>query len=189
MNSKLLIHIIKEIETTENTIVLEEYITDLFVYTKQKNNNTLYRKDDNKLYSVDDSSKNIVPISLDHRQKQIGQIKDLFSNFDVQHKPQKNSRKVVISGSGAMVTISGEVRISTYPNIEDTTNLDAYKLLNKSSLIEIDMKNNEITDYACIDVNIQGKKTKNKTTIKSIETLTRDINRYDYLLNYSTNQL
>ncbi len=187
MESKVLIHIIKEIETTESTTQVEEFITDLFVYTKQKDNDVFYRKDENKMYAVNKIAKNITPISLDQRQQQADQFKKLFSQIDVQHKAEENSRSISIDGKGNIVTISGEVKISKFPNLEHTANIAAYKLLSKSALVDIDMENNEITDFVDININVQGKRIKNKTVIKNIEVLTTDINRYDYLLNYSVN--
>ncbi|WP_109097185.1 hypothetical protein [Aquimarina sp. AU58] len=187
MESKVLIHIIKEIETVENTIQVEEFITDLFVFTKQKDNDVFYRKDKDKLYAVNKIAKNITPISLDQRQQQVNQFKKLFSEIDVREKEENESRKVFIEGKGNMVVLSGEVKISKFPDLEHTANLGAYTLLSKSALVDIDMKNNEITNYADININVQGKRIKNKTVIKNIEVLTTDINRYDYLLNYSVN--
>ncbi|WP_438425946.1 hypothetical protein [Aquimarina macrocephali] len=187
MESKVLIHIIKEIETVENTIQVEEFITDLFVFTKQKNNDVFYRKDEDKIYAVNETSKNITLISLDQRQQQADQFKKLFSQIDVQHKAEENSRSISIDGKGNVVTISGEVKISKFPDLEHTANIAAYKLLSKSALVDIDMENNEITDFVDIDINVQGQRIKNKTVIKNIEVLTTDINRYDYLLNYSVN--
>ncbi|WP_074406951.1 MULTISPECIES: hypothetical protein [Aquimarina] len=187
MESKVLIHITKEIETVEDTIQIEEFITDLFVYTKQKDNDVFYRKDEDKMYTVNEISKNVTYISLDERQQQIDQFRKLFSQIDIRKKEEKESRKIFIEGKGNMVVLSGEVKISKFPDIENTANLGAYKLLNKSALVDIDIENNEITDYADINVNIQGKRIKSKTVIKNIEVLTTDINRYDYLLNYSVN--
>jgi hypothetical protein len=168
-------------------VQVEEFITDLFVFTKQKDNDVFYRKDEDKIYAVNEASKNMNLISLDHRQQQADQFKKLFSQIDVQHNTEENSRSVIIDGKGNVVTISGEVKISKFPDLENTANLGAYKLLSKSSLVDIDMENNEITDYVDININVQGQRIKNKTVIKNIEVLTIDINRYDYLLNYSVN--
>ncbi|WP_025742641.1 hypothetical protein [Aquimarina pacifica] len=188
MKSELLIQITKEIETPEKTVQLEEYVTDLFVYTKQKDNTILYRKDKDELYTIDETLKILTPISLEVQKQNVAQFKKLISKLDTrEEKKEKENRKILIEGKGNLVVLSGEVNISKFPILENSANLNAYKFSCKSSVIDIDINPNEILDYSSVIINVQGKKIINKTVVKEIKIIEEDINRYDYVLDYSIN--
>ncbi len=187
MKSTLLIHVIKEIETPEKTVQIEEFITDLFVYTKQDDNDVFYHKSKNQMYAIDSISQKVSPISLNFREQQAKQLKKMFHQIDVRNEKGTEGRKVFIEGRGNMAVLNGEVKVSTFKGIENTANKEAYDLLSQSSLVNIDIEKNEVTQYVNVDINIQGKRVVNKTTIKNISILDQDINRYDYLLGYPVN--
>lgn len=187
MKSKLLIHIVKEIETAESKIQIEEFITNLFVYTKQNCSTVLYLKNTNKIYTVNETLKKLAPITLEDRKLQTNQFKNLFSQINVSNKEEGQARKIFIEGNGNNIKLSGEVKISKFQALQNSANLASHKLLSETSLVDINIDNNEIPDYVNIDINIQGQKIKNRTKIKNIKVLTNDINRYDYVLNYSIN--
>ena len=188
MNSNILIHLTKEVETSDNKFLIDEYLTDLYVYTKQfGNSDILYLKEKNELFIIDYSAKSLKRVSLKNQQEQMLKFKEMFYRIEATKKQKDMKRIVEIEGKGVNVSLEGTAYVSNFQEIEHTAHWEAYNLLNTTAMINIEIDREEVLASIEIDINLQGKIIKNKTTITELKAITSDVKKYDYLLKYRIN--
>lgn len=188
MKSNILIHITKETEIQEKKIILHEYITDLFTYTTTPKLNLLFRKDTNKLYSVNEEEKELMEFKVNEQQlNQINQLKTMISSIDIKESEIEGKKKFTIEGKGDAIILNGEVVTTKVKGLGETVNHLAFQNAQQSSLFEINLGVDELIENSLVIMNIQGQEVQTKSTITDILVKEDNINEFDHIYNFQIN--
>ncbi|HYG40323.1 MAG TPA: hypothetical protein VD908_16960 [Cytophagales bacterium] len=188
MKSNILIHITKESEIQGKKIVSDEYITDLFVYTKMPKVSLLFRKDTKKLYTVDEEQKKLIETKTNDLQvSQIRQVKSMIMTMDIQESEVGEKKKYKIEGKGNSIAINGEVMTIRIKGLEETINHLVYQDTKKTSLFELSLEEDELIENSFLTMNIQGNAVQSKTITTSIRVIENNRNEFDHIYNYHLN--
>lgn len=182
-----LIKVTKLNEVQDKEVLSEEYISDLYVFTKTPKMDLLFRKDTMKLYQVDDTLECLLEVKEDVEQiRQIEQLKKMFLNIDIKkNKINEKEFQYIIEGKGNSVTLNAEMYTSIYEELKNTASHDSFLLSQKSSLVDINLLPSELIKESFFSMNIQGNIVTTKSTLKTIDLIYNNTSKYDYLLEYS----
>jgi len=186
MNSKILIRVTKESEIQEKKLVSEEYITDLYIYTKTPKLNLLYRKDTNKLYTINEEGKKLIEMQKNESKiAQINQLKNMISTVNIEESVLDKKKEYTIEGKGNTVTFNAKITTLIMEEISKTINYESYKKSQEEALFDLNLPSNELIENSTFNLNVQGSNIQTKTVIKNIDIIKENTNQYDYLYDYS----
>lgn len=182
MKSKILIKITKENVVQEKRTITEEYITDLYVYTKTPMSDLLFRKDTNKLYTVDNIEKKLIELRRDDQQiSQVNQLKSMLSTIDINQFEIGERKKYVVEGKGDAVTLNVEISTIKVDELKQTANYESYKLFQETSLFDLNLPSNEFIEHSTISLSINGNKLETTSKVIQMNIIKDNINEYDHI--------
>lgn len=185
MKSTILLCIKKETELQGQNIFTEEYITDLYVYTKMPNLCLFFRKDSNKLYSINRDQERLLEVQKsDQEIAQIAQLKSMLTMIDVSQAEAGENKKYIVKGTGELISLDAEIKTSSMQEFEQTANYENFQLSQKTALFELNLSKNEFVENSSLQLKVHGNKVETKTIVKEINIMKGDVTRYDHIYKY-----
>lgn len=186
MNSNVLVKISKEISYAGQSMKMDEYATENYVYTEVGERQLFYSKAKGQLYAVNASGKTLKPVDMSQQAEQLSALRSQINNLNISMEEENGKKKYRInSDTGGMMSVEGEMHSSQNECLSQTAYADNHRWSQQAALVKVEIENNELVELLEITMKLNGNLVTNTTKVLHVEQLNEQVNRFDHVLAYS----